>query len=98
MSQTLRGKRALVTGGSRGIGAAIVKRLAREGADVALTYVSKADETNRTVAAARELGVRAVALQADSANAQAVPRQSRSRLRHGREPDDRRRVHGLTGS
>ena len=37
MSLTLQGKRALVTGGSRGIGAAIVKRLAREGADVALT-------------------------------------------------------------
>jgi len=72
MSLTLQGKRALVTGGSRGIGAAIVKRLAREGADVALTYVSKADEADRTVAAAKELGVRAVAFQADSADPQAV--------------------------
>jgi NAD(P)-dependent dehydrogenase (short-subunit alcohol dehydrogenase family) len=72
MDLTLQGKRALVTGGSRGIGAAIVKRLAREGADVAFTYVSKADEANGTVAAAREFGVRAVAFHADSADAQAV--------------------------
>ena len=49
MSLTLQNKRALVTGGSRGIGAAIVKRLAREGADVALTYVSKPDRANGMV-------------------------------------------------
>ena len=72
MSVTLRDKRALVTGGSRGIGAAIVKRLAREGAHVALTYVSKPDEANKTAAAAQDLGVRAVAIQADSADAKAV--------------------------
>ena len=69
---SLKGKRALVTGGSRGIGAAIVKRLAREGADVALTYVSKPDEANKTAAAAKELGVQALAIQADSADAEAV--------------------------
>jgi 3-oxoacyl-[acyl-carrier protein] reductase len=45
----LENKRALVTGGSRGIGAAIVNRLAREGAHVALTYVSKPDQANETV-------------------------------------------------
>src|SRR4029077_7896547 len=72
MRYQLESKRALVTGGSRGIGAAIVKRLAREGADVALTYVSKPDEARRTAAAAKELGVRAVAFQADSADPQAV--------------------------
>jgi 3-oxoacyl-[acyl-carrier protein] reductase len=72
MNQNLKGKRALVTGGSRGIGAAIVKRLAREGADVALTYVSKPDEAGETAKAARALGVRSIAIRADSADPQAV--------------------------
>jgi len=72
MSSTLKGKRALVTGGSRGIGAAIVKRLASEGADVALTFVSKSDEAEATAKAARALSVKAVAIQADSADAKAV--------------------------
>src|SRR5437763_2362878 len=72
MNHPLENKRALVTGGSRGIGAAIVKRLAREGAHVALTYISKPDQANETAKAARGLGVRALAIQADSANAEAV--------------------------
>lgn len=72
MSLALQNKRALVTGGSRGIGAAIVKRLAREGADVALTYVSKPDQANETAKAAQTFGVRAIAIQADSADAAAV--------------------------
>lgn len=72
MNQTLKGKRSLVTGGSRGIGAAIVRRLAREGADVALTYASSPDQAEATARAAREFGVRALAIQADSADAGAV--------------------------
>jgi 3-oxoacyl-[acyl-carrier protein] reductase len=72
MKQNLAGKRALVTGGSRGIGAAIVNRLAREGADVALTYVSKRKEANATVKMAQALGVRALAIKADSADPKAV--------------------------
>src|SRR5262245_7237916 len=72
MDRLLQDKRALVTGGSRGIGAAIVKRLAREGAHVALTYVSKPDEAKRTAATAEQLGVRAAAIQADSAEPGAV--------------------------
>ncbi|HTT08205.1 MAG TPA: SDR family oxidoreductase [Gammaproteobacteria bacterium] len=72
MSPSLQGKRALITGGSRGIGAAIVKRLAREGADVTFTYVSKPDQANETVKAAKALGVRALAIQADSADPKAV--------------------------
>jgi len=69
---TLSGKVALVTGGSRGIGAAIVRRLARDGAHVAFTYVSKPGQANETAKAAQELGVKALAIQADSANAEAV--------------------------
>ncbi len=72
MSQTLRNRRALVTGGSRGIGAAIVKRLAREGADVAFTYVSNANHAQETAAAAKAIGVKSIAIQADSADAAAV--------------------------
>jgi 3-oxoacyl-[acyl-carrier protein] reductase len=72
MSRQLKHKRALVTGGSRGIGAAIVKRLAREGADVALTYVSRPDQAEVTVKAARALRVKALAIQADSADAAAL--------------------------
>src|SRR6266567_3183805 len=68
----LNDKRALVTGGSWGIGAAIVKRLAREGAHVALTYVSQPDQANATVQAAQAFGVQALAIQADSADAKAV--------------------------
>lgn len=72
MNLTLQHKRAFITGGSRGIGAAIVKRLAREGAHVALTYVSKPDQANETVQAAQAFGVKALAMHADSADAQSV--------------------------
>jgi 3-oxoacyl-[acyl-carrier protein] reductase len=72
MSHILKNKRALVTGGSRGIGAAIVKRLANEGANVALTYTSSPDQANAVAQAAQALGVQALAIQADSADANAV--------------------------
>jgi len=71
MNQTLKNS-ALVTGGSRGIGAAIVKRLAREGANVALTYSKSTDRANEVVKAAQASGVRCLAIQADSADATAV--------------------------
>ncbi|MBD2524711.1 SDR family oxidoreductase [Nostoc sp. FACHB-133] len=72
MNHTLKNKRALITGGSRGIGAAIVKRLASEGADVAFTYTSSPDRANEIVQAVQALGVQALAIQADSAEASAV--------------------------
>ncbi|HEY9604405.1 MAG TPA: SDR family oxidoreductase [Allocoleopsis sp.] len=72
MTEKLAGQIALITGGSRGIGAAIVKRLASEGADVAFTYTSSPERANEIVQAAEALGVRALAIQADSADASAV--------------------------
>ena len=63
---TLQGKHVLVTGGSRGIGAAIVKRLAREGAHVALTYVSRKEQAEEIATIARAHGGKSVAIQADS--------------------------------
>src|SRR5438874_7410944 len=71
MSQ-LSGKVALVTGGSRGIGAAIAKRLARDGADVALTYVSAPDKAGQVVAEIESAGRRGLAIHADSAHPAAV--------------------------
>jgi NAD(P)-dependent dehydrogenase (short-subunit alcohol dehydrogenase family) len=72
ITMTLMGKRALVTGASRGIGAAIAKALAAEGADVAITYEKSAESSAVVVSAIRAKGRRAVAIQADSAEAAAV--------------------------
>ncbi|MDT0445766.1 SDR family oxidoreductase [Streptomyces johnsoniae] len=68
----LGGKAALVTGGSRGIGAAVALRLAREGADVAITYVRNEEAAHEVVAKIEAAGVRGVALRADVADAAAV--------------------------
>lgn len=64
----LSGKRALVTGGSRGIGAAIAQLLAERGADVAITYQNSPDRADAVVSAIQKLGRRGVAIQADSAD------------------------------
>lgn len=66
----LNGKKALVTGGSRGIGAAIAVRLAQEGADVAVTYVQGEEGAREVVAKIEAMGRRGVALRADLALAE----------------------------
>ncbi|MBX7221644.1 MAG: 3-oxoacyl-ACP reductase FabG [Blastocatellia bacterium] len=72
MSNHLTGKVAFVTGGSRGIGAAIAKRLAQEGAAVAITYSSNLQKAEDVVRSIEAEGGRALAIQADSANPEAV--------------------------
>jgi 3-oxoacyl-[acyl-carrier protein] reductase len=68
----LAGKVAIVFGGSRGIGAAAARRLAREGADVALTYVSAPERAAETVAGIEASGRTGLAIRADSADPAAI--------------------------
>jgi 3-oxoacyl-[acyl-carrier protein] reductase len=68
----LNNKVALVTGGSRGIGAGIAKRLAADGANVAITYTKGADAAQAVVKEIERTGRKAIAIQADAADAAAV--------------------------
>lgn len=72
MSKNLEGKIALITGGSRGIGAAIARRLAKDGASVAVTYSKGADAAASIVREIELAGGKAIAIQADAADADAV--------------------------
>ncbi|MDX6257649.1 MAG: 3-oxoacyl-[acyl-carrier protein] reductase [Frankiales bacterium] len=72
MAGGLEGKVALVTGGSRGIGAAIARRLAKDGAAVALTYANNADMAAAVAAEIEGGGGRALVIKADNADPEAV--------------------------
>jgi 3-oxoacyl-[acyl-carrier protein] reductase len=72
MSNELKGRVALVTGGSRGLGAAIAEKLADQGADIAISYVASADKAQAVVDRLTAKGVRAIAVQSDQADSAAA--------------------------
>jgi NAD(P)-dependent dehydrogenase (short-subunit alcohol dehydrogenase family) len=72
MTKTLEGKVTLITGGSRGLGAATALAFAEQGSDVAITYVASAEKAAAVVELVKEKGVRAVAIQCDQGDPSAA--------------------------
>src|SRR5438046_9178180 len=82
MNRKLAGKVARVPGGSRGIGAAVARGVAEDGADVGFSYVNSPDKTKALVRELQGKGVRAVAFQADQANTSQVTQLVRKVVDH----------------
>jgi NAD(P)-dependent dehydrogenase (short-subunit alcohol dehydrogenase family) len=82
MTKTLAGKVALVTGGSRGIGAASARALADEGANVAISYVASPDKAEAVVKELKARGVEARAFKADQASSAEVDRLVKDVAKH----------------
>jgi 3-oxoacyl-[acyl-carrier protein] reductase len=80
--ETLKGKIALVTGASRGIGRAIAERLARSGASIAVNYSRNAGEAEKVVAAIKAAGGNAIAIQADVSRVQDITRMFDQTIAH----------------
>jgi NAD(P)-dependent dehydrogenase (short-subunit alcohol dehydrogenase family) len=72
VSKSLKGKVALITGGSRGLGAATASALAAQGADIAISYVASAEKAEAVVQELKKTGVRAVAIKSDQADLSAA--------------------------
>ena len=79
---TLKGKVAVVTGASRGIGRATAERLARDGASVVVNYATSAEEANAVVEGIEAQGGRALAVQADMAKLEDIRRLFRETMGH----------------
>src|SRR5690606_18084477 len=72
MSQLLKNKTALITGGSRGIGESIVKKFAEHGSNIAFTYLSSEEKANALVAELEKMGVKAKAYKTDASDFKAT--------------------------
>jgi 3-oxoacyl-[acyl-carrier protein] reductase len=72
MSKNLQGKVALITGGSRGLGAVVAEALADQGADIAISYVASSDKAEAVVEKLKAKGVRAIAIRSDQADTAAA--------------------------
>ena len=82
MTKKLSGKVALVTGGSRGIGAASARALADEGANIAISYVASLDKAEAVVGELKAKGVKARAFKADQASSAEVEQLVKDVARH----------------